>query len=133
MSLGGVPPTVGFFGKAVVFGAAIQAGGWYLALAFIGVLTSLLAIFYYFRIIVQMYMGTGTVPPEGIKGTLIGKPTASLSFVLLVAAIGTLGLGFFAGIGMDWAQHAVTTIMGLAQTRRIIACESLHSSLLDNK
>lgn len=118
MSLGGVPPTVGFFGKAFVFGAAIQAGGWYLALAIIGVLTSVVAIFYYFRIVVQMYMGTAIVQPEGIKGPLVGKPTASLSFVLLVAAIGTLGLGFFAGIGMDWAQHAVTTIMGLDQTRQ---------------
>lgn len=109
LSLGGIPPTVGFFGKAVVFGAAIQAGGWLLALAIIGVLTSLLSIFYYFRIIVQMYFG-GT-REEG--RVIAGAPAFSLVVVLGVAAICTLGLGFLAGAGLDWAQQAANTIAAL--------------------
>jgi NADH-quinone oxidoreductase subunit N len=118
MSLGGVPPTVGFFGKAVVFGAAIQAGGWFLALALIGVLTSVLAIFYYFRIIVQMYMNTTPALEleEGKASRLVGKPALSLSFVLLLAVVGTLGLSLLAGVSLDWAKDAANSIVGLVQT-----------------
>jgi NADH-quinone oxidoreductase subunit N len=107
---------VGFFGKAVVFGAAIQAGGWFLALALIGVLTSVLAIFYYFRIIVQMYMSTAPTLEEGKASRLVGKPALSLSFVLLLAVVGTLGLSLLAGVSLDWAKDAANSIVGLVQT-----------------
>jgi NADH-quinone oxidoreductase subunit N len=54
LSLAGIPPTAGFIAKAGVFGAAIGAGYWPLAL--IGVLSSVVAAFFYLRLIVLMYM-----------------------------------------------------------------------------
>lgn len=53
LSLAGIPPTAGFLGKFFVFGAAINAGyGW---LAAIGVINSIISVFYYFRILRPMF------------------------------------------------------------------------------
>lgn len=53
LSLAGIPPTAGFLGKFFVFGAAINAGlGW---LAAIGVINSVISVFYYFRILRPMF------------------------------------------------------------------------------
>ena len=54
LSLGGFPPTAGFIGKWYMFAAAVQEG--YYALAIVGVLTSVVSVYYYLRIIVMMYM-----------------------------------------------------------------------------
>ena len=52
-SMAGIPPLAGFFGKLFVFQAALEAGLY--TLAVIGVLTSVVAAFYYLRIIKLMY------------------------------------------------------------------------------
>jgi NADH-quinone oxidoreductase subunit N len=52
-SLAGIPPLAGFFAKFYVFAAAIQAG--LVALAVIGVVTSVIGAFYYIRIVKVMY------------------------------------------------------------------------------
>ncbi len=54
LSLGGLPPTAGFVAKWYVFAAAVQEG--YFGLAVIGVLTSVISVFFYLRIVVMMYM-----------------------------------------------------------------------------
>src|SRR5215208_6540973 len=54
LSLGGIPPTAGFIGKWYIFSAAIQEGHYWLAI--IGVLTSVISVFFYLRIVVMMYM-----------------------------------------------------------------------------
>ena len=48
-SMAGIPPLAGFFGKFLVFTAAVEAGFWWLAV--IGLVTSVLSAFYYIRII----------------------------------------------------------------------------------
>src|SRR6266545_4722676 len=53
LSLAGIPPTAGFIAKVSVFGAAVQAGHWPLVL--IAVLASVVAAFFYLRVIVIMY------------------------------------------------------------------------------
>ena len=52
-SMAGIPPLGGFFGKLYVFLAAVEAGLYWLAV--IGVLTSVVAAFYYLRIVKLMY------------------------------------------------------------------------------
>ena len=54
LSLGGFPPMAGFIAKWYVFSAAIKAG--YTWLAIIGVLTSVVSVFFYLRVVVMMYM-----------------------------------------------------------------------------
>jgi len=54
LSLAGIPPTAGFIAKVAVFSAAIQTGLWPLVL--LAVLASVVAAFFYIRVIVLMYM-----------------------------------------------------------------------------
>ncbi len=68
ISLAGIPLTGGFIGKFYLFSAAVQKG--FIGLAVIGVLNSVLSVFYYFRLMVFMYMKepAGEVPePERIS------------------------------------------------------------------
>lgn len=56
LSLAGIPPLAGFFGKYLVFAKAIEQG--YLVLVLIGVVASLIGVYYYFRIITTMVTGS---------------------------------------------------------------------------
>ena len=56
LSLMGFPPTAGFFGKYYIFNAAVQAGGGMIWLVILGVLTSAVAAYYYFRVVVYLFM-----------------------------------------------------------------------------
>lgn len=53
LSMSGIPPLAGFFAKYLVFTIAIENG--YLWLAIIGILASLMAVYYYFKVIIAMY------------------------------------------------------------------------------
>jgi NADH-quinone oxidoreductase subunit N len=59
-SLAGIPPLAGFFGKLYVFLAAVEAGLY--TLAVVGVLASVVAAYYYLRIIKIMYFDEAKVP-----------------------------------------------------------------------
>jgi NADH-quinone oxidoreductase subunit N len=54
ISLAGIPLTGGFIGKFYLFSAAIQKG--FVGLAIVGVLTSVVSVFYYFRVLIYMYI-----------------------------------------------------------------------------
>ena len=84
LSMAGVPPMAGFFGKFFVFEAAVNAGMW--TLAIIGVLTSVVALFYYLRVIKVMFFDSSEAAFDARSG--------SLSFVAL--ATGAFTLAFFA-------------------------------------
>ena len=60
LSLAGIPPTAGFAGKFYLFSAAVDAG--YVGLAVVGVLNSLVSVYYYLGVLVSMYMAEGTRP-----------------------------------------------------------------------
>jgi NADH-quinone oxidoreductase subunit N len=86
ISLGGIPPTAGFMGKVLVFGAAVKAGlVW--PLVVVGVLNSVVSVFYYLRITVALYMRE----PEGEPVALSINAPAVLA--LLVTAAATLWFG----------------------------------------
>lgn len=53
LSLAGIPPTAGFIGKFFVFGAALREG--FLYLAVIGVINSVISVFYYFGVVRQAF------------------------------------------------------------------------------
>ena len=54
LSLAGIPPLAGFFAKYYVFSVAFQSG--FVGLVLVAVLTSLIGVYYYFRIIIAMYL-----------------------------------------------------------------------------
>ncbi len=103
VSLGGIPPTAGFMGKVVVFGAAVKAGlVW--PLVVVGVLNSVVSVFYYLRITVALYMRE----PEGEPVALSINLPAILA--LLLTAMATLWWGLQAQ-GL-WLQ-AQRSVLGL--------------------
>jgi NADH-quinone oxidoreductase subunit N len=53
-SLAGIPPTAGFMAKFAVFSAALRAGE--VSLALVGIASALVAVFFYLRIVVVLYM-----------------------------------------------------------------------------
>ncbi len=63
LSLAGIPLTVGFFSKFILFSAAVQAQGLFVWLAVAGVLNSALSVFYYARVLKVMFMDAGPSPP----------------------------------------------------------------------
>jgi len=82
LSLGGLPPTAGFIGKWYIFQAAVGAGYYWLAI--IGVLTSVISVFFYLRVVVMMYMadrGTSQAPPR-VGG--LGLAALALSILAIV-------------------------------------------------
>jgi len=65
ISLAGIPPLAGFIGKFKVFGAAIEEGsGPSLALAVIGILTSVVSLYFYCKVLKAMYLAED----EGARG-----------------------------------------------------------------
>ena len=67
LSLVGVPPLAGFWGKFLVFNAAIQSK--FILLAVTGVINSIVAAYYYMRIIKCMYLEEPKVKETGPKAT----------------------------------------------------------------
>jgi NADH-quinone oxidoreductase subunit N len=84
MSLAGLPPTAGFVGKLLVFGSAVQAGYYYLAI--IGVLNSVISVVYYFNIVRQMFF----IPPTAEEPLSLPRwPMVAVAVcVVLVLLIG---------------------------------------------
>lgn len=89
LSLAGFPPTAGFLAKFYVFSAAVRED--LVPLVIIGVLTSLISVFYYLRIVVYMYMRE---PAYEISISLENPP---LYLVLFLCFYGVLQLGIFPG------------------------------------
>ena len=76
LSLAGVPLTIGFVSKFVLFSAAVQAQGYYVWLAVAGLLNSALSLFYYGRVLKVMFFDTPApgVDPRG-SGRRGGRPS----------------------------------------------------------
>jgi NADH-quinone oxidoreductase subunit N len=100
LSLGGFPPLAGFIAKWYVFTAAMKAG--YTWLAVIGVLTSVVSVFFYLRVVVMMYMtpssGAVRVPPIPRTAALALVASAVMIFYLGVLPTQLLNLAI-ASIG----------------------------------
>jgi len=94
LSLGGIPATGGFLGKWFVFSVAVRAGLTGFAIA--GVLLSVVALGYYLRVIVAMYMEPEL---EGQAPPMTRRLSASIATGMCVAMVLVLGLlpGFFIG------------------------------------
>jgi NADH-quinone oxidoreductase subunit N len=90
-SLAGIPPTGGFMGKFYIFSAAVKEG--YIGLAVIGVLNSVVSVYYYLRVTVAMYMEGPAASGEGEAPGLIFSPALVLAVV--ISAYGVLSLGLF--------------------------------------
>ena len=102
LSLAGFPPTAGFLAKFYVFSAAVRAG--LVPLVIIGVLASLVSVFYYLRIIVAMYMR------DPVRDVDIEVENPALFLVLFLCLYGVLQLGVFPGNILIVIRQAVSSL-----------------------
>jgi NADH-quinone oxidoreductase subunit N len=94
-SLIGLPPFAGFFGKYYIFVAAIESG--YTWLTIVGVITSMISVYYYLRVVVVMFFQSSEQPVTVRFG-------AEGAFALAVATAGVLLIGIFPSMVLDWVN-----------------------------
>ncbi|AQZ52631.1 MAG: NADH-quinone oxidoreductase subunit NuoN [Martelella sp.] len=99
-SLAGVPPLAGFFGKYFVFLAAIDAKLY--TLAIIGIVSSVVACFYYLRVIKVMWFDEPTVEFSRVAG--------ELRFVFGISGLFAIGYLLFGGALNDAAEAAAAAL-----------------------
>lgn len=87
-SLAGIPPAAGFMGKFAVFAAALRGGE--VALAIVGILSALVAVFFYLRVVVVLYMKPSEGPAEAVRRLDVSEMVA-----LLVPAVALVILGVY--------------------------------------
>ena len=103
LSLAGIPLLVGFTGKFFLFSAAIERG--YVWLVIIAALNSVVSIYYYVGVLVQMYMGEGD--GREVQGV---SQRPYLTATLLVTSVMTIALGIFPGWLLNLATAAVKSL-----------------------
>lgn len=101
MSLAGIPPTGGFLGKLFVFGAAVQMGqNIFYFLAAVGVLNSVISLYYYFNVVRQMFF----LPPKEERSLQI---PATLVLAVAVTMAMTLIMGLYPQPFINLATRAM--------------------------
>ena len=104
LSLAGIPPLAGFVGKVNLFVAAAKEG--LIGLVVVGVLNSVISLYYYLQVVRQMYL----LPPTSEEPVNIPRP---ILMTLLVAAAGVLILGIYPTLLLALIQAAVPTSFGV--------------------
>ena len=102
LSLGGIPPLAGFFGKLYLFAAAAEAGLMWLVIA--GAVNALLALYYYLIVLKVIYLGQ----PKDEATFPISRPYA---FALWIGSMGVILVGVIVGPFVQIAQAAGTNFI----------------------
>jgi NADH-quinone oxidoreductase subunit N len=105
LSLLGIPPTAGFFGKLLLFKLAVQAGLW--PLAVLGVLTSVAAAYYYLRLLAAAYM---RAPETGDHAVAVASARGRLG--IASAAVLVVALGLLPSRVLSVAVQSAATLVG---------------------
>jgi NADH-quinone oxidoreductase subunit N len=97
LSLGGMPPTGGFFAKFYLFRSAMEVyDGQLLWLVVVGVVNSAISIYYYLRIVTAMYFRDSTDPMSATR-------SAGLAFVMAACTLLVLEMGIMPGFWLGLA------------------------------
>lgn len=103
-SLTGLPPFAGFVGKFYIFSALLKGGGvWNWTLAVVGVLNSVVSLFYYARVLRAMYLEKGATSEPTMVRRLFGATG-------LLLAVPTLVLGIYWGPIYDFVARSLNMV-----------------------
>lgn len=109
LSLAGLPPTAGFFGKLFLIQALIGMSQPLVWLLILFALTSVVSFYYYLGVVRAMYMDrTGADAGEGT----VMQADWHLKLALGISAVGTIVLGLWAGGALDVAQRVAESFLG---------------------
>lgn len=118
LSLAGIPGTGGFIGKFLILGSAVDTADVlhdesFVLLAVLGVLNSLVALYYYLRVPIWLYIRSA---PEGSESIVESSESRAFRPVLLLTIVGTLWLGFGPDVGfgiesvLGWIRGALESL-----------------------
>jgi NADH-quinone oxidoreductase subunit N len=97
VSLGGLPPTGGFFGKFYLFRAILQTGHvWVVVFA---VLNSAISFYYYLRVVISMF-----TPEKEVAVAAPARFTIPFIVAVVLTVWGTISLGLFPGFFLELAR-----------------------------
>jgi NADH-quinone oxidoreductase subunit N len=85
-SLAGIPPTAGFMAKFGIFVAALRSGE--IVLAVTGAMTALVAVYYYLRVVVTLYMKPAETQETVSRPFLLSETVALAIALILMIALG---------------------------------------------
>jgi len=102
LSLAGIPPTAGFFGKFFIFRAAVESGLWWLAA--IGIFNAFIALYYYLNVIKVMYLYRSE--DESVSIPL----SRAAALAIAVAVFGIFYLGIFADRTFEITREAALAL-----------------------
>jgi NADH-quinone oxidoreductase subunit N len=99
IALTGIPPTGGFVGKFYLFAAGIEAGWTWVAV--VGVVTSAISLYYYFRLVVAMYL------TDSDASTPVPLRAPALVGAIAFCALATLVMGILPGPFIELAKSSL--------------------------
>jgi len=108
ISLVGLPPTIGFIGKLMIFSALLAKGSLYIWLALVGVLTSVISLYYYMLIPLNMYLRESQQPDADAQKSSMVHQVAITVLMLL-----TIYFGLFFKPLTDFARVS-SAMLGLS-------------------
>ena len=107
VALTGLPPTAGFVGKFYIFAAVIESGSRFYWLAFVGVINSVISLYYYIRVVRHMYL-------LGERNDEFINPSSKLVLSLLVVlAIPSFVFGWYFSPIAEWISGSTTMFQGM--------------------
>jgi NADH-quinone oxidoreductase subunit N len=109
VSLAGVPPLVGFFGKFTLLMAAVKSGLVWLAL--IAAVNIVISLYYYLMVVKKIYVDA----PRTTSAIPVSLP---MQFILWIAIAAIVGIGIFQG---PFLEAAMTAVNGMSFTARFIS------------
>lgn len=110
LSLAGVPLTVGFLSKFVLFSAAVQAQGYFVWLAVAGLLNSALSVFYYARVLKVMFFDKPADPLPSAAGAPAPKAPAPAEPQPPARPLGVGGIGYGRAVAIGIAAVVIVAL-----------------------
>ena len=104
-SLTGLPPTAGFIGKFYLFAALIEGGTQFYWIAFVGLINSVISLYYYVRVVKVMYF-------DGEPQKTITQPILPVTLILVVLATLTIIFGIYWAPLADWVRNSLIFYVG---------------------
>jgi NADH-quinone oxidoreductase subunit N len=102
LSLAGIPPLAGFFGKFYIFSLALSAGGRTMfLLVVLAIAMSVVSLYYYLKVLKQMYVRDATGGEEPVQTSFVAKATLGVIALLVVL------LGCLPNLLLQWIDRAM--------------------------